>query len=130
MKILMDHNLEGYAVLLAGVLANGGWLDLLSIRFVMFAEVGLAIDSSDAVVWRVAQANKMILLTGNRSMKEIESLEQTIREENTSTSLPVLTIGSIDRLSEREYREQCSLRIFDVILNLDNYLGVGRLFIP
>lgn len=45
MNILVDHNLEGYTVLIAGVLANGGWLDLISIRFVTFAEVGLASSS-------------------------------------------------------------------------------------
>ncbi len=40
MNVLVDHNLEGYAVLMAGILANGGWLGLIQIRFVMFAEVG------------------------------------------------------------------------------------------
>ena len=129
-NVLVDHNLEGYAVLLAGVLANGGWFGLIPIHFVMFAEIGLAINSSDRVVWQVAQANKMILLTANRSMKGVDSLEETVRARNTPTSLPVLTIGNVARLAEREYREQCSLRLLDVILNLENYLGVGRLFIP
>ena len=130
MNILVDHNLEGYVVLIAGVLANGGWLELISIRFVMFAEVGLATNSSDRIVWQVAQDNQMILLTANRSMKGVESLEETIRQENTPTSLPVLTIGNVARLIEPEYREQCSLRLFDIILNIDNFRGVGRLFIP
>lgn len=130
MNILVDHNLAGYAVLIAGVLANGGWLELISIRFVTFAEVDLATNSSDRVVWQVAQDNQMILLTANRSMKGVDSLEETIRQENTLTSLPVLTIGNVARLAEPEYREQCSLRLFDIILNLDNFRGVGRLFIP
>ena len=43
----------------------------------------LSIDSSDRTVWRVAQANQMILMTANRSMKGEESLEQVLREENT-----------------------------------------------
>jgi hypothetical protein len=72
----------------------------------------------------------MLLLTANRNAKGDNSLEQTIREESTSTSLPVITIGSLDRLVEREYREQCSTRLVDIMLYLDNYLGVGRLFIP
>jgi hypothetical protein len=37
---------------------------------------------------------------------------------------------SLDRLIEREYREQCSTRIADVILDVENYLGVGRIYIP
>lgn len=130
MNILVDHNLEGYAVIIAVILANGGWLDLIPIRFVMFPEIGLAINSSDPVVWRVAQENQMILLTANRSMEGENSLEETIRNQNTPTSLPVLTIGSLDRLAEREYREKCRLRLFDIILNIENFLGVGRLFIP
>jgi hypothetical protein len=40
----------------------------------------------------------MILITANRSMKGKDSLEQVMREENTPTSLPVITIGNIDRL--------------------------------
>ncbi len=63
MNILVDHNLAGYAVLIAEVLANGGWLELISIRFVTFAEVDLATNSSDRVVWQVAQDNQMILLS-------------------------------------------------------------------
>ena len=116
--------------MIAGVLGNDGWLEMMPIRFVMFAEVNLAFNSSDRIVWRLAQENKMILLTANRSMEGEDSLEETIRNENTPTSLPVLTIGSVDRLAESEYRAKCSLRLFDVILNLENFLGVGRIFIP
>ena len=55
----------------------------------MFQEVGLAIDR---VGWRLAQKNQMILLTANRSMKDEDSLEQVLREENTQNSLPVVTV--------------------------------------
>ena len=79
MIVLVDHHLEGYIVLLEGALAKDRWLDLLSIRFVLLEEVGLAIDSSDRLVWRYAQMNQMILLTANRSMKGKDSLEQAIR---------------------------------------------------
>lgn len=52
MNILVDHNLRGHSVVLAGSLAVSGWLDLISIRFVLFEEVGLEVDSSDRAVWR------------------------------------------------------------------------------
>jgi hypothetical protein len=42
-----------------------------------------------------AQAQKMILLTANRNMEGDDSLEQTIRNENTLISLPVLTIANL-----------------------------------
>ena len=130
MIFLIDHNLEGYAIHLLGTLVSQGWLELFSIRFMMFDEAELAVDSSDRIVWRFAQDNQMILLTANRRMKGIDSLEQIIREENTSTSLPVLTISSLDRFSDREYREQCAVRLVDILLDLENYRGVGRIFIP
>ncbi|MGD2183908.1 ACP S-malonyltransferase [Lusitaniella coriacea] len=130
MIVLVDHHLEGYIVLLQRVLASEGWLDLLAIRFVLLEEVGLAIDSSDRVVWRFAQKNQMILLTANRRMKGEDSLEQTIREENTPTSFPVVTIGKVNRLSNREYRERCATRLTEIILYPESSMGVGRIFIP
>jgi predicted nuclease of predicted toxin-antitoxin system len=130
MIVLVDYNLTGYVVLLQGTLAADGWLDLLSIRFVTLQEAGLAADTNDRVIWRFAQANQMLLLTANRNAKGENSLEQTIREEGTFTSLPVITIGNLDRLVEREYREQCSARLADIILFVKDYLGVSRLFIP
>ncbi len=127
----MDHNFQGHARILLGSIASQGWLDFLPIRFVMFEEVGLSIDSNDRVVWRVAQQNKMILLTANRSMKDEESLEQVMREENTQTSLPVVTIGNADRvLSDSSYRERCIDRIVEIAIYTVNYLGARRIFIP
>ncbi len=74
-------------------IASQGWLDIIPIRFVTFAEVELPINSNDRVVWRFAQENQMILLTANRSMKGKKSLEQVMREENTPTSQPVVTFS-------------------------------------
>ena len=130
MTILVDHNLKGQALLLWGALAAEGWLALLPLRLVTFEDVGLPINSSDRAVWQFAQTNRMLLLTGNRSMRGSHSLEQTIREENTATSFPVITVANADRLDERLYRERCGSRLIEIILDLDDYLGVGRLFIP
>ncbi|OUL32641.1 DUF5615 family PIN-like protein [Nostoc sp. 106C] len=130
MNFLIDHNLEGYAVQLLGTLASQGWFEMFSIRFLMFHEAELADDSSDRIVWRFAQENQMILLTANRRMKGVDNLEQTIREENTTSSLPVVTIASLDRFNDREYRERCAVRLIDILLDIENYKGVGRIFIP
>lgn len=131
MNILVDHNLRGHSVLLAGRLAASGWLELISIHFILFEEVGLEVSSSDRVVWQCAQANEMILLTANRSMKGKDSLEQVIREESTPISLPVITIGNIDRLLvELEYRDRCVNRLVDIIVDIEDYRGSRRIFIP
>jgi hypothetical protein len=127
---LIDHNIEGQSLMLFGSITSEGWLDTLRIRFVYFDEVKLPITSSDRVVWRFAQENQMILLTANRSMKGEDSLEQVLREECLPTSLPVVTIANVDRIVEREYREECVDRLIEIALYLENYLGVSRLFIP
>lgn len=65
----------------------------------------------------------MLLLTDNRNMVGVDSLEQTIRDENRATSLPVITLSRADRVVEQSYRERCATRLLDIILDLDNYLG-------
>jgi hypothetical protein len=131
MIFLIDHNFKGHARILLGSIASQGWLDFVQIRFVMFEEVGLSIDSSDRVVWKVAQENQMILLTANRSMKDEDSLEQVMREENTQNSLPVVTIGNADRvLNDSSYRERCVDRIVEIAIYTVNYMGARRVFIP
>jgi predicted nuclease of predicted toxin-antitoxin system len=131
MNFLVDHNLRGHSVVLAGSLAASGWLELVTIRFVMFEAVGLADTSDDRVVWRYAQEHQMILITANRSMKGKDSLEQVMREENTPTSLPVVTIGNIDRLmAEPDYRERCVDRLVEIVADIEAYQGAQRIFIP
>jgi deoxyhypusine synthase len=63
-------------------------------------------------------------------MKGDDSLEQVIREENTLQSLPVVTIGNEERLDEQSYREQCASRLVEILVDIDNYMGVGRIYIP
>jgi len=127
---LADHNIEGQALSLWGLLAKEGWLELISIQLVTFTDIGLSFESSDREVWRFAQVNKMILLTDNRNMKGEDSLEQTIREENGLTSYPVLTISNVNRLDEKTYRERCAERLLEIGTNVEKYLGTGRIFIP
>jgi hypothetical protein len=131
MIFLIDHNFKGHARILLGSIASQGWLDFVPIRFVMFEEVGLLIDSSDRVVWKVAQENQMILLTANRSMKDEDSLEQVMREENTQNSLPVVTVDNADRvLNDSSYRERCVDRIVEIAIYTVSYMGARRVFIP
>jgi hypothetical protein len=131
MIFLIDHNLEGHALLLSGNIASLGWLDLLPIRFVTFEEMELAITSDDRVVWQFAQENQMVLLTANRSMKGKNSLEQVMREEQTSTSLPIVTIGDANRvLTDPDYRNRCVDRLIEIVFDIDDYRGAMRLFIP
>lgn len=60
----------------------------------------------------------MALLTSNRNMQDDDSLEQTIRQENTSASLPVITIGNVQRLDEKSYRDRCIARLVEIAFGL------------
>ncbi|AFY50421.1 hypothetical protein Nos7524_4676 [Nostoc sp. PCC 7524] len=131
MNFLIDHNLGGHAQILLGNIATQGWLELLPIRFFTFKEINLSIDSSDRVVWQIAQNNQMILLTANRSMKGEDSLEQVLREENKLNSFPVITISNPERfLEDRIYRNRCVDRILEIVIDIENFMGMGRVFIP
>ncbi len=69
-------------------MGSEGWLKLLDIPMLTFDDVGLPIDSNDRDVWRFAQKKQLLLLTGNRNKEGGDSLEQTIRDENTKTRFP------------------------------------------
>ena len=128
--LLTDHDIEGHAELLWGAVAATGWLELFSAQLVCFADVGLPQNSTDRSVWRFAQSQQMILITNNRNLEDQDSLEQTLREENTPDALPVITIGKIDRLTDRAYRSACVERLLELLIYLDDYRGVGRIYIP
>lgn len=128
--ILVDHDIEGQVLTLWGTLTAAGWLTLFPLQLSTFAQIGLPVDSSDRMVWRTAQTQGMVLLTHNRNMEGDDSLEQTIREENTPTALPVVTIGRINRIRERAYRDRCAVRLVEIGLDIEKHLGTGRIFIP
>lgn len=128
--ILSDHDIEGHAHSIIGVLGAEGWLDMVELRLTTFAEVGLPFDSPDRAVWRFAQENGMILMTNNRNMQGEDSLEQTLCQENTPSSLPIVTIGNVGRLSERYYRERCAFQLLEIVLELEKHLGRSRVYIP
>lgn len=130
MIVLADYNLNRQAILISGSLVAGGWLDLVPIRLVTFEGIGLPADCNDRVVWRFAQTNGMLLLTANRNAKGEDSLEQVMREENQSTSFPIITIGDPDRINESDYRERCVERLLEIVIDIQDYMGAGRLFIP
>jgi len=128
--IFVDHDIEGQAALLLSTLESQGWVRLGLLRVATFEELSLPVESSDRQIWRFAQERRMLLLTGNRNMTGEDSLEQTIRNENRPDSIPVVTIANVNRIAERNYREECATRLAVICLDVEGYLGTGRLFIP
>jgi hypothetical protein len=129
-QVLLDNDLRGRLELLDGTLLNGRWADLELFCFITFDEVGLEEDAKDREVWRKAQELGLILFTGNRNQDDDTSLEQTLQDENTTFSLPVITVSDPQRLPNPAYREQCIDRLAEIIFDLENYLGSARQYIP
>ncbi len=128
--ILADHDIEGHAFSIIGVLGAEGWLEMIDLRLATFTEAGLPFNSSDRAVWRFAQANGMILLTNNRNMEGEDSLENTLRQENKPSSLPIVTVANVGRLSEKRYRERCAFQLLEIVLEIEKNLGRSRIYIP
>lgn len=129
-RILLDHNLEGQAKFLLAGLKETGWERYLSIEFVRLHDLNLPDDASDTVIWRFTQRHRLLLITDNRHREDEDSLEATIARENRPEALPVLTIASVASLRIPEYRQQAAHKLAELIIYMENYLGVGRIYLP
>jgi hypothetical protein len=70
------------------------------------------------------------LITSNRNQENETSLQATLERENTPEALPVLTLSQANRLLLSDYRQQAAHKLVEIIIYLENYLGVGRIYIP
>jgi hypothetical protein len=132
--IMADHDIEGQVRALLRLLTSAAWYEVwhgLAMRVESFASLGLPENTPDAALWQFCQAQQIILITGNRNKVGTDALEAVIARNNTPTSLPVLTIGTPPRvLSSREYAERVATRLLEVLLDVEQYRGTGRLYLP
>ena len=85
----------------------GGLWEHLGLTLFYFEDVGLTPTSTDFEIWQRCQGEELILITDNRNSDAPDSLEATIRNYNTPDSLPVFTIGDLDRFRKsRSYAEE------------------------
>ena len=97
----------------------------------LFRDLSLPLNAPDALIWRTCQAHQLILLTGNRNADGADSLEATLRTHNTSASLPVLTIADTEQLlRSRDYADRVVGQMLEYLLDIEQYRGTGRLFLP
>jgi hypothetical protein len=133
-RIMSDNDVLGYVKRVVDICQTSAWLDLwreLGCTVCTFRDLGLSSDASDTFVWQACQANEVILITGNRSANDLESLEVTIRQQNRADSLPVLTLSDPRRIvHDREYADLVVERLFEVLLDIELLRGTGRLFLP
>jgi hypothetical protein len=132
--ILGDINIQGYVDHLVAIMQAEPWKlfwDHFGLQYVRFQDVGLAAESPDSLVWQTCQQHRLLLLTDNRSQHTADSLQATINTYNALTSLPVFTIGDVRRLHrDRAYADEIIDSLFVYLLQGDNILGTGRLFLP
>ena len=132
--ILADANCAGHLALLLRLFQQHWrqevW-EFLSLVQVSFADLGLPPDASDRAVWEVCQRERIVLVTANRNDEGPESLEATIRQQNTPQSLPVFTLANDQRvLRDRQYAETVADRLIEALFDMDSYRGTGRIYLP
>ncbi len=132
--ILADNNVEGHVNRLLFLLRGDEWGDVwasLGLTVESFDGLGLARDTPDDVLWHVCQQRELILITANRLQRTEDSLEGTIRRHNSPQSLPVVTLADADRiLEDRAYADRAIVKLLEYLLEIDNYRGTGRLYVP
>jgi hypothetical protein len=132
--IMADHDIEGQMQVLLRLLTSAEWHALwtdLAVRVESFASLGVPINIPDSTLWQLCQTQQIILITGNRNEEGPASLEATIQQANTLTSLPVLTLSEPQRmLSSRAYAHRVVERLVEYLIDVENLRGTGRLYLP
>lgn len=132
--VLADVNTEGHVDFLMAVAQAAPWEGLwreLGLTYARFSDVGLGRRAPDAEIWQLCQREEWLLITDNRNQEGADSLEATIRSRSEIHSLPVLTISSVPRLRHsREYAERVVIALFDIVIDVENLRGAGRLYLP
>jgi hypothetical protein len=132
--ILVDANIEGHGAHIARRMQAAEWREIavaLDVVFRWFRDVGLDQAASDDAVWRFCQSQGFYLLTSNRNAESEDSLEATLRREGMPTSLPIFTLPFPDRIYESPvFLERVVEKLLDYMLDADNLLGAGRLYLP
>jgi hypothetical protein len=132
--ILADLNVEGQVAILLQRWQGPFWREVwvaLNLRVETFETLSLALNATDAAIWRACQDRQIVLITGNRNSQGPESLEAVIRQHNTPASLPVFTLANPDRVAKSKgYAERVAERLLEYLLEIDQVRGTGRLYVP
>lgn len=132
--ILSDINIQGHMRVLVNILEGEDWREFwssLDLAVLTFRDVNLSQQTPDAVIWQTCQQEQMVLVTANRNADGPDSLEVTLRTQNTATSLPVFTIADEKLvLRSRDYAERVAIKLLDYLLEIDRVRGTGRLYLP
>jgi hypothetical protein len=127
--ILLDNDLAGNGVFIEQGLKETGWDELIHAQFRRLRDYGLPDNLPDQEVWRFVQAQQLLLVTNNRNSDDETSLQATLRRENTLASWPIITVSDKDALIQTDYRQRVANRLAEILVDFENYLGAGRVFV-
>ncbi len=128
--ILVDRDLDGHLVYLKTGLQETGWDQLIRVEFKRLRDYGLPDNYPDQEIWRFVQQRGLLLVTNNRNSEDETSLETTMQRESTADSLPIVTVSDKDDLTQADYRQQVAQSLVRIIIDLDDYRGARRLWVP
>jgi len=132
--ILPDNDIHGYVSFLVRIWQSNAWRevwDSLALNVYTFDDLGLSLEATDSEIWHACQAAAAVLVTANRNDDGAESLAATIRAHGLATSLPVITLANVKRMhKDRAYAKGVAERALERLLDIENYRGVGRIYLP
>jgi hypothetical protein len=132
--ILADNDVLGQVEVLLHIWESDDWRDIwigTGLSLFSFAALGLPTDSADRLLWQTCQAHQVVLITGNRNDEGPDSLESTIRDLNSATTLPVITLANPKRIHrDRIYAHLVAEKTLEYLLDVNDFLGSGRLYVP
>jgi hypothetical protein len=132
--IAADANCEGHFQFVLRLLHDKSrreFWHFLNLAVVTFEDLEIPATASDRVVWEKCQEQQVLLITANRNATGPDSLEAVIQSSNQPNSLPVITLANAERIRrDRAYAGLVADRVLDVLFDVENLRGVGRLFVP
>lgn len=132
--IMADNDIQGHMEVLMRLLLSDAWREFwiaLNLSVPTFADLSLDASVSDATLWHLCQKEQIVLITGNRNKDGPDSLEAMIQSQNTPSCLPVLTLGDPNlALHNRIYANRVVQTLLQYLLEIDNFRGTGRLWLP
>jgi hypothetical protein len=132
--LIADANIQGQVEYLLQRMQADAWAEFwqtLGLVLYRFDDVGLSASATDLEVWNVCQAEHLILITDNRNLDSEDSLEATIRRNNTPESLPVFTIADMNEFrTNSSYVERTAETLYGYLVRIDEVRGTGRLYLP
>ena len=124
--ILIDQDRLGFDIFIEERLAETGGDQLIQFQFRRPRDYGLPANLPDQEIWRFVQTHRLLLITNNRNNEDETSLQATMWRENTLDSLPIITVSDKNALIQSDYRQRVAHRLAEIIIDLENYLGAGR----